>query len=132
MSAKILLIEPDRQLGKIYQSALSDDGHDVMLHSNAEVALKSMDQIVPDLIILEPQLVSHGGIEFLYELRSYSDWQSIPVIIHSLIPTHVLELMSAALKQLGVDKHFYKPKTTLHQLVSASSDLLIAADAKTT
>lgn len=130
MSAKILLIEPDRRLGKIYQSALSDDGHEVELHSSAESALKFLDETVPDLIILEPQLVSHGGIELLYELRSYRDWQLIPVIIHSLIPTHVLELMSAALKQLGVDIHFYKPKTSLQQLVNASSDLLVAADSK--
>ena len=122
MSAdKILLIEPDRPLGKIYQAALTDAGFSVSLKSTAQTALKALDESIPDLIILEPQLTKHSGIEFLYELRSYTDWQSIPVILHSMIPAEALLQMQSSLEQLGVTSHFYKPQTSLNQLVSAVS-----------
>ena len=84
--AKILLIEPDRQLAQTYYEALQTEGHTVIAAAGAQTAILATDQEQPDLIILEPQLVEHSGIEFLYELRSYSEWQLTPVIIQTIIP----------------------------------------------
>ncbi|HSX44578.1 MAG TPA: response regulator [Candidatus Saccharimonadales bacterium] len=124
MSAKILIIEPDRRLGKIYHSSLSNLGYQVNHRLSAEAALKIMDLEIPDLIIIEPQLVKHGGFEFLYELRSYQDWQAMPVIINSFIPVEVLKYMHAALDQLGVVRQLYKPDTTLKQLTEVCQTVL--------
>lgn len=119
MSSKILLIEPDRRLGKIYKSALEQAGFTVLLRSTAESALKALDKTLPELIVMEPQLAKHGGIEFLYELRSYQDWQTVPVIINSLIPSATLKRMATGLDQLGVAERFYKPQTSLDRLIEA-------------
>lgn len=124
MSARVLLIEPDRVLGKTYQAALEAADFIVARVINASAALLALDKDKPDIIILEPQLVSHGGFEFLYELRSYSDWQSIPVIIQSMIPAETLRHMQPALKQLGISKHLYKPQTSLKQLIDTSWEVL--------
>jgi len=73
---------------------------------------------------LELQLASHNGIEFLYELRSYNDWQSIPVIIHSLVPATAFTNIAP---ELGVVSYLYKPTTTLKKLCTSVSDLQLQA-----
>jgi DNA-binding response OmpR family regulator len=127
--SQILLIEPDRVLAETYRQALLGGGHQVVCCASAQAGIISADQHRPDLIILELQLVEHSGIEFLYELRSYPDWQDVPVIIHTLVPAaefiHSRRLLS---ERLGVRNYLYKPETNLKELLSAAEEnLLIAA-----
>jgi DNA-binding response OmpR family regulator len=122
--ANILLIEPDRPLAEIYQGALLKAGHNVIVCAGAQSAILSADQQKPDLIILELQLVEHSGIEFLYELRSYKDWEAIPVVIHSVVPSREFESSWHLLEEeLGVIKYLFKPKTNLADLISNVNNL---------
>jgi DNA-binding response OmpR family regulator len=84
--ARILLLEPDQVLAEAYRQALQQQGHSVVLSTSAQTAVLVADDHRPDLVILELQLVEHSGIEFLYEFRSYADWQDIAVIIQSQVP----------------------------------------------
>jgi DNA-binding response OmpR family regulator len=116
--ASILIIEPDRILGKTYAGALQSSGHEVTVCASAQQGILLADQKRPDLILLELQLIEHSGIEFLYELRSYPDWQSIPVIIHSSVPVGEFASNLSILKQeLLVADYLYKPATSLARLL---------------
>ena len=116
--SQILLIEPDRVLAETYRQALLGAGHVVVCCASAQAGIISADQHRPDVIILELQLIEHSGIEFLYELRSYSDWQDIPVIIHTNVPPSEFTLSKKIIKdQLGVRTYLYKPQTNLTQLL---------------
>ncbi len=117
--AAILLIEPDLILGKTYASALRANGHEVILRHYAEASIFALDKNKPDVIVLELQLPGHGGVEFLHELRSYTEWQSIPVLLHTLVSTDRLQAQMARLMDLGIYEHLYKPATSLLQLVRA-------------
>lgn len=112
----ILLIEPDKILGSVVVQALQAKGHKVVWRRTAQSALDSLDNNVPDLIILELQLRSHNGIEFLYEMRSYTEWQHIPIIIHTINANALDEQFSAVLEQMGVRAVLYKPRTSSKQL----------------
>src|ERR1700676_1640031 len=83
---KILLIEPDMAISKIYKKYLNKFGHEVSISQTSQQAISQIDTDKPDIILLEPQLTSHNGYEFLYELRSYTDLQDITLIINSMIP----------------------------------------------
>ena len=37
----------------------------------------SLISVKPAIVMLELQLVEHSGIEFLYEFRSYPEWQRV-------------------------------------------------------
>lgn len=125
--SKILLIEPDRQLADIYRRALSDFGYEVVCTPTAQAALNAADTLQPDLVILELQLVEHSGIEFLYEFRSYVDWQKTPVIVHTHVPEiEFLESSDLLATELGVVAYLYKPKVSLKELVSVARDQLKA------
>jgi DNA-binding response OmpR family regulator len=116
----ILLIEPDRVLAKTYATALKAAGHKVKQAFTAQGGIHQADLQRPDVVILELQLVSHSGIEFLYEFRSYEDWQTVPVIIHSAVPPAEFATNRQLLQtHLGVSDYYYKPRTTLAALQAA-------------
>lgn len=127
--AQILLIEPDRLLAESYVGALQAAGHQVKAASGAQAAIMTADAAVPDLVILELQLVEHSGIEFLYEFRSYPDWQNIPVLVQTHVPqSEFADNWQLLQGELGVRAYLYKPRTSLRELVSnVSQHLPVAA-----
>ena len=117
--SRILLIEPDLILARTYATALETAGHEVYPVSSAQSGIMVADDKNPDLVILEIQLIKHSGIEFLYEFRSYQEWQSIPVIVLSQVPPGEFNDSWQLLKnELGVGPYLYKPLTTLKQLIN--------------
>lgn len=125
--AQILLIEPDRVLARIYFEALTSAGHKVQICATAQAAIFCADEIKPDIVLLELQLVAHSGIEFLYEFRSYPDWESIPVIITTNVPAGEFAGSWKLLRdQLAVSQYLYKPLTSLKRLVSTVNELTFA------
>ncbi len=126
--ADILLIEPDRLLADTYLEALAAAGHSVGVCAGAQAGVLVADQTRPDLVVLELQLTSHSGIEFLYEFRSYPDWQDIPVVVHTNVPPTEFDTNQQLLKdELGVVAYLYKPQTTLAELVEAVNEQLAVA-----
>ncbi len=113
----ILLIEPDKLLAENYRQALELSGHKVIWRQNAQGAIHALEDFQSEAVILELLMPSHNGIEFLYEFRSYPEWQHIPVIVLSLVPEEEVLDDHGLLKQLGVEKYLYKPQTKLRQLV---------------
>jgi CheY-like chemotaxis protein len=125
--SKILLIEPNTVLAKTYQAVLTKSGHELAHVTSAQAAINAADASTPDVIILELQLPRHSGIEFLHEFRSYPEWQTVPVIIHTAILPATMAGLGAALQdELGVRTILYKPKTSLKDLVQAVQEQLAA------
>lgn len=114
--AQILIVEPDAQLAQIYKKSLELNGHNVRTCTSAEAAIESIDTAKPDLIIAELELATHNGVELLYELRSYGDWQAIPVIVLTNQPFADNSRSLKAWQQLKVAGHFYKPHISLRRL----------------
>lgn len=121
----VLLLEPDTILGRTYHQFLSANGHETEWVQDAQAAINAIDKNVPDLIIMELQLAVHNGVEFLYELRSYTEWQKLNVVVLS----HVTEkawLKRLLKKRLGVSKYLYKPHTKLVDLSGVISQATVA------
>lgn len=123
------MLEPDAVLANIYKELFEVHGHTVRRSVSAQEAVFQVDERMPDVILVELQLVAHSGIEFLYELRSYSEWQNIPVLIHSCIPPLEFESSMVLLKQmLKVQKYLYKPQTSLQTLLRSVHEAIDAGD----
>lgn len=123
--AEIILIEPDRLLAESYVQALQAAGHEVSAAPGAQAAIMAADAIKPDLVILELQLVEHSGIEFLYEFRSYPEWQGVPVLIHTHVPPAEFNDSRELLRgELGVRDYLYKPHTSLKRLTASVAEHL--------
>lgn len=122
--AHILLLEPNTQLGDIFARALRHAGHSISWQQTAQSALNSADNHTPDVLIVELQLALHNGIEFLYEFRSYQEWQHIPVVILSNVLPHQTNQGSVLWNQLGIATYHYKPYTRLRDLTKTLEQLL--------
>ena len=122
--ARILILEADRQLARYTADYLSRQGHEVSFYCDPQTAITATDAGPPDLIILNLSLAGRSGIEFLYELRSYPDWQAVPAIATGRL-THDEQLAyGQAFSQLGVSGFVPKDGATLRSLAAAASQIL--------
>jgi DNA-binding response OmpR family regulator len=122
--AKILLIEPAEDMGKLLKSVLSECGHKVNWHKDAQAAVHAADKLKPDAVVLELAIPGHNGVEFLHEFRSYTEWMDIPVIVHSQIAPDRSRSGRRLMSSLGIYQHLYKPTTRLKELVSTTEEAL--------
>ncbi len=119
------MLEPDVLLARNTAGALKNSGHQVSWHRDAQSAISELDKTRPDLIVSELQLTNHSGVEFLYELRSYIEWQDIPLIIFSHVPN--MQPKAEHWQKLGVVAYHYKPATKLNDLVHSVEQVLTVA-----
>ncbi|HEY4963997.1 MAG TPA: response regulator [Candidatus Saccharimonadales bacterium] len=121
----VLLIEPDKVLARTYKEALEEGDFKVEVVGGAQAAINSADHAQPDIVVVELQLAGHSGFEFLYEFRSYQEWQNIPVLILSAVPSQEFADNWALIqRELGVVDYLYKPTTSLKKLIDKLSDQL--------
>lgn len=119
MSIKILLVEDDVDIGKMYATQLQLDDHSVMQVCDAQSALDACDQYEFDMVILDILLPGSNGLAVLQELRSYSDWRHMPVIILSNVTPEDLAADPRHLEDMGIKKYLVKMETTPQELAFA-------------
>ncbi len=123
--SRLLLIEPDYILSKVYAAALIRHGYDVTLAHDAQSAIKALDTHSHNLVILELQLIDHNGVEFIYELRSYSEWQNIPILLHTMVPPTSINLPKTFYKDYFISSYLYKPVTSVQKLTQVVDDIIL-------
>jgi DNA-binding response OmpR family regulator len=79
--AKILIIEDDPLISRLYQKAFSFDNYDVDVASNGQEGLLKVKEFKPTLIVLDLMMPKMNGLEVLDNLKSDKNTKSIPVII---------------------------------------------------
>jgi DNA-binding response OmpR family regulator len=122
--ANILLLESDRQIAKHTAGFLKTAGHTVTAYSDPQKAITGADKTKPDLVIISLSLAGRSGVEFLYELRSYPEWQNVPAIVTGQLTTEELASFAAGFDQLEVASYLHKPTSSLKQLLTLITDLL--------
>jgi two-component system phosphate regulon response regulator PhoB len=122
---KVIFIEPDLVMGRIYEKAFKKKDYKVFIFTSAEEAIKFIDDTVPDLIVMEIQLHGHSGVELIHELRSYSDLYNVPIILNTLVTEQALRLTKQSMKSNKILRYFYKPETSLEKLTSYIEEALV-------
>ena len=77
MAERILLVEDDRRVRRATALALAEAGYEVVESSDADGALQTLADRVPDLAILDVMLPGRDGFELCREIRKSSD---LPII----------------------------------------------------
>ena len=117
--SKVLLLEADRVLAGNLGAYLRKNGYRVIWSGEPQTAIEYTDEHKPDVIVMDLMLGGHGGVEFLYELRSYPEWQDLPVIILSSVSGTELELAGTDLGQFNIAGFHYKPQTPMSSVLAA-------------
>lgn len=82
--AYILIVDDDKDLAKAYTKILSDEGYEVKFELDTELAFKSIEQKIPNLIILDAMFPDNrsGGFDFAREISSkFINKNKIPILM---------------------------------------------------
>ena len=118
---KILFVDDDNFLRRVYDSELSEQNYDVILAVDGQDGLDKAHSEDPDLIILDMIMPKKNGFEVLSELQRDPVTSHIPVIILS-------NLGQEADKQKGMDlgavDYLVKDSTTLGAIITKIEHIL--------
>ena len=79
--AKILLVDDDPLLVRMYQKKLENDGYTVATADDGDVALTQVSAFKPDLILLDVMMPRVNGFQVLSRLKANQETSNIPVIL---------------------------------------------------
>jgi DNA-binding response OmpR family regulator len=94
MKKKILLVEDEESLRLLYEEELKAEGYEVITAGNGKEALRQLEGIKPDLIILDIVMPVMDGMETLGRIMGKK--RNIPIIIHTSYPGYREDFMSWA------------------------------------
>lgn len=118
--ALIYIVEDDESIREIEEFALKNAGHKVLGFPDARSFFKKLDDIVPDLCLLDIMLPDESGNEIVRKLRKNGDTKRIPVIMVTAKTTE-LDLVRGI--EDGADDYIKKPFSVM-ELISRVKALL--------
>lgn len=79
--AKILIVDDDALLVRMYEKKLVNDGYDVATASEGQEALQKLQTDIPDLMLLDIMMPIMNGLEVLKKIKSDEKTKNLPVIM---------------------------------------------------
>jgi len=80
MRTRVLVLDDQEYLREIMATILADAGYPATPVASAGEALRLLDELQPDLLVLDVLLPTVGGLEFLEQLRATPVWATLPVV----------------------------------------------------
>jgi len=78
--AAVLVIEDEPRLRFIVERQLKEAGFDVVAEESGEAAMKTLETLTPDLVLVNILLTGIGGIEVCERIRANRKLANVPVI----------------------------------------------------
>ncbi len=78
---KILVVEDDSFVIDIYHTKLSQEGYEVIEARNGIEAMKKLEEVRPDLILLDIIMPYMDGMEVLRKIKKDEKLKTIPIIL---------------------------------------------------
>lgn len=111
---KILLVEDDTALAGVYKSRLELEGFEVSHVANGELALSTVLEFKPDLVVLDAMMPKINGFDVLDILRNTPETTNIHVVMLTALsqPND-----KARAKELGADDYLVKSQVVISDVV---------------
>ncbi|MBN9124923.1 MAG: phosphate regulon transcriptional regulatory protein PhoB [Nitrosospira sp. 56-18] len=106
MSATILVVEDEPAIQELISYSLRQARHEVFCAKSAEQALDIVNNVLPDLVLLDWMLPGTSGVEFARVLRRSARTKSIPII---MLTARAEESDKVAGLEIGADDYITKP-----------------------
>ncbi|MDP1548723.1 MAG: phosphate regulon transcriptional regulator PhoB [Nitrosomonas sp.] len=106
MAVTILIVEDEPAIQELIALNLKRAGHMVLCADSAEQAKKMVNNVLPDLVLLDWMLPDMSGIEFARKLRREDRTKAIPII---MLTARIQESDKIAGLEAGADDYITKP-----------------------
>lgn len=114
MPKKILIVEDEEVLRRMYTARFEQDGIKVVTANNAEEGFPLIKKEMPDLVLLDIILPKKGGIDLLKEIREDPKTSKLQVLAFSNFDDPVTEEKA---EKLGVLAYLQKTDYTPTEIV---------------
>ena len=104
--ALIYIVEDDESIREIETIALKNSNYIVSAFENAKEFYKKLDELVPDLILLDVMLPDESGYDIVRKLRKRPATQDIPII---MVTAKTTEMDMIKGLDGGADDYIKKP-----------------------
>lgn len=104
--ALIYIVEDDESIREIETIALKNSNYIVSAFENAKEFYKKLDELVPDLILLDVMLPDESGYDIVRKLRKRPTTQDIPII---MVTAKTTEMDMIKGLDGGADDYIKKP-----------------------
>ncbi|OGL25978.1 hypothetical protein A3E49_02475 [Candidatus Saccharibacteria bacterium RIFCSPHIGHO2_12_FULL_49_19] len=115
--AKVVIIEDDPLINRMYQKIFTAKGHKVEVATNGEEGMEKIAEFKPDLILLDIMMPKVNGLELLKKIKNLPDVAKTPVVVLSNLSGESdieTALSEGAVKYIV--KSDYKPKEVYDQV----------------
>jgi CheY-like chemotaxis protein len=112
--AKILLIEDDPYVQRMYQRMFGHQNFELIFASNGNQGLELAQKRKPNIILLDILMPGLSGLEVLERLKAEGDTKDIPVFILSNLAD---ETTIDTAKKLGAEEYIVKADFSPEQVV---------------
>lgn len=100
---KILVVDDEKPISDIIKFNLTKEGYDVYTAYDGEEAVEKVEEVVPDLIVLDLMLPKMDGLEVCREVRKTHD---MPIIMVTAKDAEIDKVLGL---ELGADDYVTKP-----------------------
>jgi len=106
----ILVVEDDSETAELFSEMLKLSGHQVRVCLNGDQAIKNIDHIQPDVIVLDMMMPVSTGMDVLKHVRGTPEYSEVPVVVVSskAMPADVAHAVQA-----GANQYLMKPVSYL-------------------
>ena len=117
MDKKILVVDDEKPIADILQFNLKKEGFDVYCAYDGNEAIKLVEDIQPDLILLDIMLPQQDGMEVCREVRKKYD---MPIIMLTAKDSEIDKVLGL---ELGADDYVTKPFSTRELIARVKANL---------
>ena len=117
MEKKILVVDDEKPIADILQFNLKKEGYEVFCAYDGNEALKMVEELQPDLILLDIMLPLRDGMEVCREVRKTSE---VPIIMLTAKDSEIDKVLGL---ELGADDYVTKPFSTREIIARVKANL---------
>lgn len=119
--SKVLIIEDDPLVSRMYQTVFEFEGFEVDMARNGEEGIEKLKKNRPRMILLDVMMPKMSGIDVLTEIKSNPETKSIPVVVLTNLSG---DKDAEKALELGAVKFIVKSKNKPKQIVEQIREIL--------
>lgn len=127
---RVLVVDDDPDIQDYFGMLLEDNGYEVASAENADMALTTIEEFEPDIVLVDVMMPGRSGLDLLVTLRNSPRWSSTPIVMitgndkvlhdefHSYLASHGYVRCPEAVLAKPIDREAML--TTLGKLIPAT------------
>ncbi|HVN35957.1 MAG TPA: response regulator [Casimicrobiaceae bacterium] len=126
MAKKVLIADDEPNIVAAIEFLLKQRGYDVYTAADGGEALRAVERVVPDLVVLDVMMPQGSGYEVCQTIRKRAEWRHVKVLMLSAKGRDAEVVKGMA---MGADLYVTKPFSTRDLMARIDGLLACAPDA---